>query len=716
MVLCGLVSFSCNKVVVPEEPQDPQVEQDGYYTFVLNARVDQDLTRTEYADDEVSFSWSTNDEISVLFHKGETHKFFTLKTSQGGSATAQFGGQVESGYELGASEAEGGVAWALFPASSQHFWNTETHLPDFYAAPETDYTQSHFSANIPMYANGDSDGNFAFKYLTSCYKFVFTDVNVSKVKLMVHSSGSGGWYLSGKSPVKVDGSSYYLQCYDGEGTRDVSYIEAVGADKKAVFYVPFRGWEPFTPELTLVNLDTNSELLHVTAKEPLKAAPFGRIVVLPAKSLSDAFIPAVGIDGNMSDWADKPVGEGSNDRILEWKYASDEENVYFMYKVDKTKISFSSSSYNWGSYIYVGFDNDNDDSTPGSIDVGSGLVGGYEARASMFPWRGTVEGSPECFKGVETQGNIQSPFGTETGYVTIAGTVDDAYSYIEVSIPRDLVGSPSGEITVNHSMNWAATGSAVITLAGPAGPKTATINAEDVAVKVGKTANIGATTNSSAPIKYVSGNTRIATVSNDGTVTGVAAGTTTITLSVAEVEGKFTAATKTINVTVSAPSAGIDIDGDMSDWDDVETGYTNDSNNYRVFKAAFDKDYIYLYTKRVTVDGQRYIYYDFDLDNDPTTGTNEGSRNGLEAYMALVIYNGNSIVENPGADVYHPDTSVYAGVVCKGTVGSDFTVTELSIPRSNLGIKNGDVIKIYSWGNKSADGVASHPLTLSINN
>ena len=709
MVLCGLIPFSCSKAV-----EEPQAEEHGYYTFVLNANAGQDLTRTEYAD-EVTFSWSKDDEISVLFHKGETHKFFTLKTSEGGSATAKFSGQIESGYELGASDTEGGAAWALFPASAQHSWNAETHLPDFYAAPETDFTQSHFSANIPMYANGDADGNFNFKYLTSCYKFVFTDVNASKVKLMVHSSGSGGWYLSGKSPVKADGSSYFLQCYDGEGTRDVSYIAEVDADKKVAFYVPFRGWEPFTPEITLVSMDTDSELLHVTANAPLKALPFGRIIVLPAKSLSDVYIPVIGINGDMSDWEDKPVGEGSNSRILEWKYASDEENVYFMYKVDKTKISFS-ESYNWGSYIYVGFDNDNDDNTPGTIDVGSGLVGGYEARASMFPWRGTVEGSPECFKGEETQGEVQSPFGTETGHVTIAGMVDDAYSYIEVSIPRSMIGSPSGDITVNHSMNWAATGRTVITLAGPAGPKQATITADDVAVKVGKSVNIGATTNSSAAIKYVSGNTGIATVSNDGTVTGVAVGTTTITLSVPAVEGKFTEATKTINVMVSEASTGIDIDGDMSDWADVEIGYTNESNNYRVFKAAYDKDNIYLYTKRVTVSGQRYIYYDFDLDNDPTTGVSEGSRTGLEAYMALVIYLENAIVENPGADSYHPDKSVYAGVVCKGSYGADFTETELSIPRSNLNIKEGDTIKIYSWGNKSADGVASHPLVLTIEN
>ena len=694
MVLCGLIPFSCSKAV-----EEPQAEEHGYYTFVLNANAGQDLTRTEYAD-EVTFAWSKDDEISVLFHKGETHKFFTLKTSEGGSATAKFSGQIESGYELGASDTEGGAAWALFPASAQHSWNAETHLPDFYAAPETDFTQSHFSANIPMYANGDADGNFNFKYLTSCYKFVFTDVNAGKVKLTVHSSGSGGWYLSGKSPVKADGSSYFLQCYDGEGTRDVSYIAEVDADKKVAFYVPFRGWEPFTPEITLMSMDTDSELLHVTANAPLKALPFGRISVLPAKSLSDVYIPVIGINGDMSDWEDKPVGEGSNSRILEWKYASDEENVYFMYKVDKTTISFSSSSYNWGSYIYVGFDNDNDDNTPGAVDVGSGLVGGYEARASMFPWRGTVEGSPECFKGEETQGEVQSPFGTETGHVTIAGMVDDAYSYIEVSIPRSMIGSPSGDITVNHSMNWAATGRTVITLAGPAGPKQATITADDVAVKVGKSVNIGATTNSSAAIKYVSGNTGIATVSNDGTVTGVAVGTTTITLSVPAVEGKFTEATKTINVTVSEASTSIvDIDGDMSDWDAITDSFISSrTSRIRSWKYASDADNLYFYfvlRKNRSCNAPFCIGFDWD---DTGSYTDNNNIKNCELLVKFYPFTNASGAQPVCVNGYDPratingtadDSAVFAYDYDDGSsLGSDSSdhYLEISIPRSKLNL------------------------------
>ena len=693
MVLLGLISFSCNKAVVTEEPQPVEP---GYYTFVLKATVDQGLTRTEYADDEVTFSWSDDDEISVLFHNGEEHKFFTLTASEGGSATASFTGEIENGFELGASEAEGGEAWALFPASDEHSWNTEKHLPDFYQAPETDFTESHFSANIPMYAVGDGEGSFSFKYLTSCYKFTFTDVNVSKVKFSVHSSGSGGWYLSGKSPIKPDGSSYYLQCYDGEGTRDISFIEEV-EDETAVFYVPFRGWEPFTPEITLVDMDTNAELLHVTAKEALNSAAFGYLVVLPAKSLADVYIPAIAINGDMSDWDDQTVGEGSNDYILEWKYASDENNVYFMYKVDKSLIQYSGTSYNWGSYIFVGFDVDNDDATPGEVSIGSGITGGYEAMASVYPWRGTEEGSPECFKGEEKQGSIQCPFGTEKGHVMVAGSFDGDYCYIETSIPRELIGYPSGEITVNHSMNWNLTGRAEITLEGPVGPKPATITAGDVAVQVGKTVSINATTNSSATIEYVSDDEDIATVSSDGEVTGVSAGTTTITLSVDEVPDAWYAATKTITVTVTEPSEGINIDGDMTDWDEVTPSYESTrTSRIRSWKYYADDDNVYFYfvlRKNRSCNAPFCIGFDWDDSGNLTDNNNIKNCEALARFYPFTNASGaqpvcvNGFVSNAKINGVDEPSAIYAFDYDDGSdVSSDSSnhYLELSIPKSTL--------------------------------
>ncbi len=84
---------------------------------------------------------------------------------------------------------------------------------------------------------------------------------------------------------------------------------------------------------------------------------------------------------------------------------------------------------------------------------------------------------------------------------------------------------------------------------------TATITANDITVEVGKAATIGAVTNSTAAITYSSADESVATVSPAGEVTGIKAGTTTVTLKVEAVENLFTTAETTINVTVteSAP-------------------------------------------------------------------------------------------------------------------------------------------------------------------
>ena len=107
---------------------------------------------------------------------------------------------------------------------------------------------------------------------------------------------------------------------------------------------------------------------------------------------------------------------------------------------------------------------------------------------------------------------------------------------------------------------------------------TATITAGDVTVDEGKTVSIGATTNSSATISYTSADPAVATVDANGTVTGVKAGSTKITLKMDAVDKKFTAAEKTINVTVNAvevpptPAASIEIDGQFEDWPALEEG------------------------------------------------------------------------------------------------------------------------------------------------
>ena len=132
----------------------------------------------------------------------------------------------------------------------------------------------------------------------------------------------------------------------------------------------------------------------------------------------------------------------------------------------------------------------------------------------------------------------------------------------------------------------------------------ATITASDISVEEGKTAYVSASTNSSAAITYTSNDGSIATVSADGVVTGVKAGSTTVTLSVAAVEGEFTAATKTITVTVTAAAVTpsdppatdvININGDMSDWDDFAALASTGTSRIRSWKFTSDDNKLYFY-------------------------------------------------------------------------------------------------------------------------
>ena len=95
--------------------------------------------------------------------------------------------------------------------------------------------------------------------------------------------------------------------------------------------------------------------------------------------------------------------------------------------------------------------------------------------------------------------------------------------------------------------------------------KTTFIGFNDVEVVVGGTVANKATASSGATVKYVSDNTEVATVDNDGNVTGVAEGEATITASVDAYNG-YPAAEKTCTVTVTAGGGEIVAGGGSSDF------------------------------------------------------------------------------------------------------------------------------------------------------
>lgn len=110
------------------------------------------------------------------------------------------------------------------------------------------------------------------------------------------------------------------------------------------------------------------------------------------------------------------------------------------------------------------------------------------------------------------------------------------------------------------------------------------ITATDKGVVVGGTVSIGATTNSPATITYASDDETVATVNASGVVTGVKAGSATITCTVAA-SGKYLATSKDITITVTAGGAGKYTV--ISSVGDIEAGsYLLGGNNNDTFAGS----------------------------------------------------------------------------------------------------------------------------------
>ncbi len=116
LVMAVAAMAACQKESAVDNAQEPAQKT---YTYTVKASIDD--VKSDY-DADGKFSWSAGDAISVLFHKGDDNKFFTLTTTASGTASASFSGEIETGYVIGASDQTGEdkKIWALFPASTSH--------------------------------------------------------------------------------------------------------------------------------------------------------------------------------------------------------------------------------------------------------------------------------------------------------------------------------------------------------------------------------------------------------------------------------------------------------------------------------------------------------------------------------------------------------------------------------------------------------------------
>ncbi|MBQ2544180.1 MAG: hypothetical protein II556_04455, partial [Bacteroidales bacterium] len=83
LLMAAAAVAACQNKAAVEEPAQ------GSYVFTLKATSPVLDTKTDYSSTG-KFSWSASDQISVLFHKGEENKFFTLTNTSGAGASADF--------------------------------------------------------------------------------------------------------------------------------------------------------------------------------------------------------------------------------------------------------------------------------------------------------------------------------------------------------------------------------------------------------------------------------------------------------------------------------------------------------------------------------------------------------------------------------------------------------------------------------------------------
>lgn len=162
--------------------------------------------------------------------------------------------------------------------------------------------------------------------------------------------------------------------------------------------------------------------------------------------------------------------------------------------------------------------------------------------------------------------------------------------------------------------------------------------------------------------------------------------------------------------TEAAAATGITIDGDLSDWANIQ-GVSD--GKCGMFKVTSDADNIYFYHWRNTEGryseiwgGGGYIYIAFDLDNNDTTGETLWG-NGPYDFVGVIYPYGenNTINETPG-DACLPETATLANVKCKGVVDAEGAKIEFSIPRADLPAIPTTSVKAWSWGNKDLSKVS----------
>ena len=408
---------------------DDSVDKNETYVFSLKASSPDIETKSDY-NSSGRFSWSEGDQISVIFNNGTENKYFTLTTTTlyDNGASADFSGTIDAGYTIG--ELSSGKKIALYPASDHKYVAADDKPIKFNIPSVIDFTTSHYSANMPLYAEGDEDNIFAFQNLACGFKFKFTEVSASKAKLVIQSQNT--YQLSGDIPIH---SGPYLDngwAQVGSENGSLTLIANV-ENNKVTFYVPFRHYAPFFPIITLYDAVTGEQLYTNTAKNPGQIDDKGHVkpFAISVTNYVYSFPSKYGIDWNSVTVSGEGDSSAGNSGIKVIKAKADASYLYIYFAVDKNKLTIDSAhEYANLSVFYLGDESD--------------------ANCTQTTW---IWGSAETYTAEATGGWLthygapafycwEPIVGSDTGNKAGSADAYDDYFYYEVRIPRNNTVAP----------------------------------------------------------------------------------------------------------------------------------------------------------------------------------------------------------------------------------------------------------------------------------
>lgn len=561
IALAALATIGCNQELSIEV--NPSVS--GGLTEIYATR-EANTTKTTWLDynDPTKVVWGAQDQLSVFStdNPQEPQNLFFYTTTDAYNAYRQDWTKLTFTY--GSAEIPGTAPyWSIFPYNrSNAMVNGSPKFPFMYNQTARAH---YFDAQAFAAAAYSQDMNFNFQNLFGLLEIKVGELNVTSVTLKSNKQGD------------AFGSEYTVVGFSGQlgalpnnsNVEEITLTPDEGTFTVGETYYMVVPPKEFTEGATL-SMYSGSSLVAALSTSGAVEVERNKVHMVPVLTVSEPPVPSGNtvseIVAQITSTSQSEQSAFSVDNLAgavvsyvngNNAYLEDASGAILIYIADNglSAGDIISGPLSGNGYKYNGlpeitsFSNEYTKTTGGTIPLTEMTLSQLTANHAANLSRRVL------VKGVTITDGISD--GDRNGTITQG---DDGSSYpVYAQLKNSGLQLNKGDIgdlilfvgvynTTNQLLFW---DNAFFTKTGAITNLTVS---ESLSVAVGSTKTISVETNSDGAVSFKSSNTAVATVDSKGVVTGVAAGSATITVSVAA-SGYYTAIQKTCAVTVTAASS-----------------------------------------------------------------------------------------------------------------------------------------------------------------